>query len=230
MSELQRPGEAATAITIQRRWPLVSGCSALGLVAVAGTLIALRAYDVVPYPVDDGWMNYLTSRRTPTFDGVARVFDLLGGGLLAILVVPILGAALAWWRRGRWTALYLLLALSVSAGLVQLIKNLVGRPRPESILVTADFGSFPSGHAANAATLATAAAVIMWRVWVWAVGTLYVVAMMISRNYLGAHWFTDTVGGLFLGVAVAVICWAPLAYRVFAERRHGTAQRAVTAE
>ena len=219
MTVPERTTEARTAIKVQRRWPLISASVGLAAVLLGGVLIAIRAYDVVPYAIDDGWMKYLMSRRTPAAEQVAEVFDIIGGGVIATFVVPIVGAALVWWRRGRWTAAYFLIAVAVSAGLVQLIKNTVDRPRPEAILVTSDFGSFPSGHSANAATLVTALGIIIWRTWVWIAGGLYVLLMMLSRNYLGAHWLTDTVGGLVLGAAIAVVCWAPFAYRIFAERQ-----------
>ena len=220
MATPQRSTEASTAIKVQRRWPLISGGIGLAAVLLGGVLIAVRAYDVVPYAIDDGWMKYLVSRRTPALERVAEVFDFIGGGLFATYVVPVVGAAFLWWRRGRWTAAYFLIALITSALVVQLIKNIVDRPRPEEMLITSDFGSFPSGHSANAATLATAIGIIVWRTWVWIVGGLYVLLMMLSRNYLGAHWLTDTLGGLVLGVAIAVLCWAPFAYRIFAERKH----------
>jgi undecaprenyl-diphosphatase len=41
--------------------------------------------------------------------------------------------------------------------------------------------------------------------------------MAVSRTYLGAHWISDTIGGLLLGAGVAVIVWTPLAYRLAAE-------------
>ena len=222
MATPERATEARTAVKVQRRWPLISGCVGLAAVLLGGVMIAIRAYDVVPYAIDDGWMKYLVSRRSPALEQTAEVFDFIGGGVFATFLVPIAGAALVWWRRGRWSATYFLIAVAVSAGLVQLIKNTVDRPRPEAMLVTSDFGSFPSGHSANAATLATALALIVWRTWVWIVGGIYVLLMMLSRNYLGAHWLTDTVGGLVLGSAIAVICWAPFAYRIFSERQART--------
>ena len=54
--------------------------------------------------------------------------------------------------------------------MVQLLKNLFGRARPEDILVVSDFGSFPSGHVANAATIAVAIGMIVPNVWVWVAG------------------------------------------------------------
>jgi undecaprenyl-diphosphatase len=121
---------------------------------------------------------------------------------------------MAFWR----AALYFLCAEIASAVVVLVIKNLIGRPRPTDILVTADVGSFPSGHSANAALIATTLGIIFWRTWVWIVGAAYTVLMMLSRTYLGAHWISDTVGGMLVGVGLAVIIWAPFAYVLYRER------------
>lgn len=202
---------------IERRWPLYSGVFALVLVVLGGVMIGVRASGVVPYAIDSAWMNRLYASRTPTGERIAVVFDWLGGGVVGTFVVPlaVIGVLLLLGR--RWAAIYFLIAVLLSAGLVQLLKNTVERPRPEQILVHTDFGSFPSGHTANAATLAVVLALVVRRAWVWAVGMVWVVAMMISRNYLGAHWLTDTLGGVLLGVAVALIVWAPFAHRLYEE-------------
>lgn len=204
-------------LEVQRKWPLISGVLALLLVILSGVLIAIRQYQVVPYEIDQEWMDELYENRTPFWDGVARVFDTLGGGIFGVVVVPIvLTVGLVLLKR-RWGALFFLIASVVSAVVVQILKNTVGRPRPEQILVNADFGSFPSGHTANAATIAVVFGIVFLRWWVWALGALYTVAMLVSRNYLGAHWLTDTLGGLVLGVAIALIVWAPLAHRLHRE-------------
>ena len=60
---------------------------------------------------------------------------------------------------------------------------------------------------------------LLQRTWVWAAGAAYTVLMMVSRTYLGAHWISDTVGGLIVGSAIAVIAWAPFAHKLHLERR-----------
>ena len=106
-----------------------------------------------------------------------------------------------------------------SATVTRVIKVIVVRPRPEDILVTPDFGSFPSGHSANAALLATALGIIFLRTWIWIAGAVYTLLMMLSRTYLGAHWISDTIGGALVGAGVAVIVWAPFAYQLYREHR-----------
>ena len=129
---------------------------------------------------------------------------------VAIVIVLVL-------VKRRWAALYFGILSAVSATLVQVLKALFGRLRPEDILVNIDSGSFPSGHVTNAATIAVALGIILWRWWVWLAGAAYVVLMMLSRTYLGAHWLSDTVGGLLIGAALAVIIWAPFAAKMQSE-------------
>lgn len=207
------------AYRVQRRWPLISGALALLLVGLAGMLIAVRDYEIVPFEVDAEWMEELGENEHPFWETLAVLFDRLGAGVIGVFVVPLLVIAVLLIVKRRWAALYFAVASIISAGLVQLVKNSVGRPRPEEILIPVDFGSFPSGHAANAATMAVTLALILRRSWVWFAGAAYVVLMLLSRTYLGVHWLTDTLGGVVLGAGVAVLVWAPFAYRLHLERR-----------
>ena len=73
------------------------------------------------------------------------------------------------------------------------------------MIVFSDHGSFPSGHTANAATLATIAVILFPRVWVAVVGGAWVFAMAFSRTQVHAHWLSDTVGGTLVGVGATLV-------------------------
>ena len=144
--------------------------------------------------------------------------DALGGGILGVFVVPITITIILLAIRRPWAALYFVAASIASAGVVQLLKNLFGRARPLDILVTSDFGSFPSGHVANAATIAVALGIIVPRLWVWILGAVYTLLMAVSRTYLGAHWITDTIAGALVGAGVALLVWTVFAQKLERER------------
>ncbi len=175
--------------------------------------------------VDERWLHFAVGLRGPGWDELALGLNYLGGGLLGVLVVPLTGTALLAWLAGRGPAAFFLAASAASALAVQVLKAVFGRARPEEILVAADPGSFPSGHTANAATIAVVMAILFPRLWVWVAGALYTAVMALSRTYLGAHWLTDTLGGILVGAGMAVLVWAAVAARLLpgpdsAQRRH----------
>lgn len=208
------PGE----VRIARLWWVVSCVGALLLVILLAAVIFYREANK-PFGFEVEWMGELVEARAPVWTIPALIFNWIGGGISSIVFVPltIIGGLLIW--RRPWAALYYAVAAVTSVTLVLIIKNLVGRPRPTEILVQPDFGSFPSGHSANAALIATTLGIIFWRTWIWVAGTVYTLLMMLSRTYLGAHWISDTIGGMLVGVGVAVIIWAPFALRLYRERR-----------
>ncbi|ROQ58902.1 undecaprenyl-diphosphatase [Rathayibacter sp. PhB152] len=209
--------DGAIAYRAARRWPLISAGLAVLLTGLLAALIFYREHDK-PFGFDTAWMNEVIEHRSTFWLVPSLVMNSLGGGIVGTIVIPlVVFAALLIWR-GRWAATYFAIAVPLSGLLVQVLKNAVGRPRPLEILVSADFGSFPSGHSANAATTAMVLAIVFPLWWVRIAGAVYTVAMMLSRTYLGAHWISDTVGGLLLGAGVALIVWAPLAVRLHTER------------
>lgn len=209
------PDDLHTAARIQRRWPLVSASVAVVVVVLLGAIIAFRPME--PFAIDLAWMEEVIEHRSPLWTVPALFFNYVGGGILGSVVIPVVIFALLLAFRRPWGAAFFAIASVVSVICVQLLKNTVGRARPSDILVHVDTGSFPSGHTANAATMAVVFGILFPRVWVWCAGAAWSVLMAISRTYLGAHWLSDTVGGLLLGAGVAVIVWAPLAYRLAAE-------------
>lgn len=171
-----------------------------------------------PTTPDAWWADLMRDLRVSPGIALARFFDLLGGPIVSGIVVPAAVAGALVLARRRWAALYLIVASAASAAAVKIVKLTVARPRPDDILVTADFGAFPSGHSANAAVVVTVIAILFTsRRWLPAVGGAYVATMMLSRTYLSAHWLTDTIAGAALGFTVAMTVWVFMAGRVTAE-------------
>jgi membrane-associated phospholipid phosphatase len=200
---------------MSRRVPVIVGISSVVIAALLGLVIVLR---LGVLEIDEEWAEEVLSLRGNVGDLFAYGMNALGGGVIGVFVVPVGLAIVLLICRRPWGALYFIFASAVSAGVVQLLKQLFGRARPEDMIVVSDFGSFPSGHVANAATIAVAIGVIVPRVGVWIAGAVYTVLMAISRTYLGAHWFTDTVGGLLVGAGVALLLWAVFAGPLERER------------
>jgi membrane-associated phospholipid phosphatase len=141
-------------------------------------------------------------------------------GLLHVLTSPgytwfrvaVLAPVAAWLvlRRTWWTAAWVLTAIVLVGPLTALLKEAVGRVRPQFADGGArlDSPSFPSGHSSGVAALVTVALVLAWprlaaaarRVWL-AAGVALVVLVGLTRMWLGVHYLSDVVGGWALGVA-----------------------------
>ncbi len=198
-----------------RRAVAIAAGAGIAVSLLLGLLVRIQ---VIVDEVDGEWMEEVLEMRGPFWEAVSRGFDFLGGGWFAIWAVPLAVAIVLLLLRRPWSALLFIAVSAVSAGVVQLLKALYDRARPEDILLELDNGSYPSGHVANAATIAVLATVLVARWWVAVAGAVYVVLMALSRTYLGAHWITDTIGGALLGASVALLGWAVLAPRLRKER------------
>lgn len=190
---MQLPGRVAL---------LVTGA---GLIVLSCLLGAWIFYLGHPFVIDATWNELLAAWASPFVFGFSLVMNFLGGGWFGTIVVPLGGALALVLMKRPWSAAYFLTAEAVSAGLVQLLKLIFGRVRPQDMSVVADVGSYPSGHVTNAATIATAAVLLFPRLWVLIVGVMWVLLMALSRTYLHVHWLSDTIGGMLLGVGVALV-------------------------
>lgn len=188
---------------------LWSGIGALVVVLALGVALTAAGPDV-PSMIDSAWNDLMLGVHASVLVEFAQVMNVIGGGWIATYVIPlVIAAALLIARRWR-AAIFALLAFIVSAAVVQLLKNLFGRARPEEMLVHSDFGSFPSGHTANAATIAAVAWLLLPRLWTALAGALWVLLMAFSRTVLSVHWLTDTLGGTLVGIGTALVLGAIL--------------------
>jgi membrane-associated phospholipid phosphatase len=185
----------------------------IGLLASCGSALATLSClaSRSPYfPIDlkvSLWLQRFDGLLFPTMHAVS----LISSPIPATVIV----VSLAIWLGKTNRRLEAILTGSVNAvsslAFVPAIKLLVSRPRPTTDLVqvmTANNGdSFPSGHTAyavvcygflcyllpsltgNKAVIRTLRALLI----------VLIGLTFISRIYLGAHWLSDALGGLFLG-------------------------------
>ncbi|MAT19255.1 MAG: hypothetical protein CMF56_11980 [Leifsonia sp.] len=202
---------------------LASAAAVLTIVAVGG-LFALRVAEG-PSALDLAWIDELRENPGPWFELPSRLLDFLGGGWAGVLVIPLALAAAFLVARRPIAALTFVTASAASALVVQAVKLLADRDRPLEALLQLESASFPSGHVANAATMAVLLTLLVRRWSVGIAGAIWVVAMAFARTYLGVHWLTDTLAGAIVGAGVAVFVWALWAPRLQHESRRHPAAR-----
>lgn len=182
------------------------------VVGIAATVafVILRVFvaagDHAPLDIDLRWHQLMTSSRSDAGVLIAWVPAIVGGTVGMIVVGVLLIAALAL-RRRRGDAATLAIAMIVVVAIGATMAAVIGRTRPSDSLAERMATSFPSGHTAVATTVCVILALALRRWYVWLIGGAWVLAMMWSRTYLGAHWLSDVVAGMLEGVAVAALVW-----------------------
>lgn len=120
-------------------------------------------------------------------------------------VVLVLGLAL--WLWGRKTA-YAVGTVVLLEGVVNVVLNqlfFVPRPHEPGVVVYehVSLSSFPSGHVFTTAVV-WGALWVMGRIPLW-VAALPVLAVSVSRIYLGTHYLGDVLGGLVFAAALLAL-------------------------
>ena len=152
------------------------------------------------------------SVRSPGLDTALTWFTNLGGTIGLPLLAAVAVAVLCRWQRS-WTPL--ILTASAAAGSLLMTvtgKALVGRSRPalsDAVPPYEYSASFPSGHSLNSMVVAGTVAYLLsiyldskrtQAITVLAAAA-FIVAMGLSRVYLGHHWLTDVLVAWTLGLA-----------------------------
>jgi undecaprenyl-diphosphatase len=151
------------------------------------------------------------------FFGSGAITDLgnaIGTAFVGVPVGLALAGFFAWkgWRR----AAYLMLAATALRVINSVLKEIFDSPRPspEQVEVHDSFGGlgFPSGHVSSVTLLCSATLLILWphlnrrqragSVVAWPV---LVVATAYARVNSGAHWPTDSLGGMLWALVLFAI-------------------------
>jgi len=141
--------------------------------------------------------------RNPLADQLMAALASLGD---AWVLAPAAGLALTWlvWRRRWMAAAHWLAALGFGLALTTVLDVLIEMPRPPT--APSGFG-FPSIQVTMATVTFGFFAVLIARelpgrsrVWPYLLAVTVIATLGFARLYLGAHWLSDIIGGMLLGV------------------------------
>lgn len=188
----------------------------IAIEVVLVSIIIILAYWILTkdyLPFDKPVMNFFYNHRTPGMNTLVESLTYLGNWeAITVIVLLLLAFDTTRVKYGYSMAI----AAIGSTILNKLLKIIVRRPRPESTMFLIEQGgfSFPSGHAT--AALAVYGLLIYLvlinvrqknkrRQYI----VLLVIAMIaicISRMYLGVHYPSDIIGGICVGAIVMAAC------------------------
>ncbi|KJQ56024.1 phosphatase PAP2 family protein [Microbacterium sp. SA39] len=183
---------------------LVVGISAAVAFVILRAVVAAGGHE--PLPADLWWHDLTDSTVSDLGIAVAWVPAVIGG-TIGMIVVGALVILLLLWRRRRWDAATLAIAMVTVVAIGATMAAVIGRVRPADSLAERMATSFPSGHTAVATTVVVILGLLFRHWFVWAIGGVWVLVMMWSRTYLQAHWLSDVVAGMLEGIAVATLVW-----------------------
>jgi hypothetical protein len=118
---------------------------------------------------------------------------------------------LIYWCVDKRTGARLTFLFLLSAYVNASAKELVDQPRPfeydprVKALVKAEGGGLPSGHTQHAVVVWGYLAMRSGRLGSWALAVLLMIAVPLSRLYLGVHFPTDLLGGYILGILLLIL-------------------------
>ncbi len=181
------------------------------LLAAVSTIVAAFSTLSVDHQLATWFHAHLNGSTGPIWQAISFI----GGG--SVMSVVLVAGVLFLTLKRRWHSLFTLV-LTVPCGILagEAIKLIVQRQRPYLVGPFVDWVgySFPSGHAISATLLYGFLCVMLFRFveskhWrALAAGATAVITLCVgmSRIALGAHYLTDVIAGIVLGVIWLIVC------------------------
>ncbi|MEV0295809.1 phosphatase PAP2 family protein [Nocardia sp. NPDC050710] len=201
------------------RIPRIPALAAVAVLLAALTVVLTHhvLHDNGLTAIDPEISGWAVTHRTAALTVAARVVTTCGGTLTLTIIATLVCAGLVW--RGHRGAAVLVAVTGIGATILTVVgKNLVGRSRPPEVdrLAVVNSLSYPSGHSLGSIAVIGIIAVALTpllhraatRIATVAIAAIFIVAVGLSRVYLGVHWPTDVLGGWLMGALWIIICVA----------------------
>ena len=189
---------------------ILLGC--LCLLALFGWL-SQEVLEKEAFGFDTTILLWLHQHSNATIDRLMLTITQLGNPEFVVILVVISFSLLLWYKR-VWAAQILFLDCLGGVILNQGLKLVFVKPRPQlwTPLIVERSYSFPSGHALGSAVLYGFLAVLLavryprYRAGIYGIAVVIVVAIGLSRLFLGVHYPTDIIAGYAVGLLWLITC------------------------
>lgn len=163
---------------------------------------------------------------SPLLDLIFRGITFTAGPI-GIVIAVVIGCLWLWKLNQKFQMMSLAFSVIGMALITSILKVIFQRPRPDIIppLVAEASYSFPSGHTGSAVAFYGLLGYFLWQEQHYVAAALswsWVILVMLSRIYLGAHYPSDVLASLALG-----IIWVLLL--IFSNQRQASAISASSA-
>ena len=155
--------------------------------------------------IDTYLYKYISMLINKDLTSIIRIITNIGSVVFNIIIIIIISILL--YKYNKKDDLKDFLIIMVIGNITSFtLKLIIARNRPDILrLMIENTYSFPSGHTFITTLLYGSILVLLNKYYkksyvLWTIYGILVMLIMFTRIYLGVHYFSDTLGGFFLGI------------------------------
>lgn len=161
--------------------------------------------------IDDIGYNIISKLRSNNMDEIVKVITNIGGTIVIGIVTII---SLFIFRNKKINICIVLNLLGIVVLNNVIIKNIIGRDRPNGINIITEAGkSFPSGHSAVSMVVYGYLIYLTYnyvnnkkiKYLLISILSILILVVGLTRIYLGVHYTSDVLGGYLLGIVYLLL-------------------------
>ncbi len=161
------------------------------------------------FATDNFFITQMSKIRTEQFDAFVKVFTYIGWFFTLLLI----SVGFIVFSKGKEDSFIVLFNLLFSGIVGTIIKFIVRRNRPSSMIIDEIGFSFPSAHAMLTLVVFATIIYLCWKniknkklnIVLTAFFSLLILFVGFTRVYLNVHYFTDVLAGYILGIILTFV-------------------------